>query len=45
MGLQFKQVEGMDLTDRSVIVAKELRRGLFERILGGVELIQICSEI
>jgi hypothetical protein len=44
MELHFKQVEGMDLTDRSVMIAEELRRSLFERILGGVELIQICSE-
>jgi hypothetical protein len=26
------------------MIADELRRSLFERILGGVELIQICSE-
>ena len=34
----------MDRTDRSVMIAEELRRSLFERILGGVELVQICSE-
>ena len=34
----------MDRTDRNVPIAEELRRGLFERILGGLELVQICSQ-
>jgi hypothetical protein len=44
MRVQFKRVEGVDRTDRSVMIAEELRRGLFERILGGLQLAQICSQ-
>jgi hypothetical protein len=44
MGLHYKRVEGMDRTDGSAMIAEELRRSLFERILGGVELAQICSQ-
>jgi hypothetical protein len=44
MALQFKRVEGMDRTDRGVTIADELRRSLFERILGGLQLAQICSQ-